>query len=254
MTRQIILLLVLAFGLVGCDGLDRARSPSFPSPIPQAAPEPVPPPTPAPNTTLRVFTEASSGYSTTDLRDAQEQIVQINTGNELIWAADGTHLPGYAANTIPGFSRGPVHFIEGKICPEGCAFEIRFGTRDGERRAYLTVDYGHDNPGTVVDVEVAGGALLVAQTDTFPPGTFTLSGVITEATPAGHLPVEGAVVSRGMTTGWQNATTDRDGRYRLPGMYDGTDIVSTGKDGYRRVESRVPINGDTRFDMQLVRE
>jgi hypothetical protein len=37
--------------------------------------------------------------------------------------------------------------VEGKICEEGCGFEVRFGSENGERRAYLTIDYGHDNPG-----------------------------------------------------------------------------------------------------------
>ena len=79
----------------------------------------------------------------------------------------------HAAPGIPGHppsADGRLIFIEGKICPEACAFEVRFGTRDGERRAYLTVDYVHWNPGTLVDVEVAGGALVVTETDEYPPG------------------------------------------------------------------------------------
>ena len=127
--------------------------------------------------TLVVFTELMTGFATSDLRDAQDQIVQLNSANELVWAADGTRLPGYRTNSF--ISGGHRHqFIEGKICAAGCAFEVRFGTADGDRRAYLTVDYGHDNPGTVVDVEVAGSELLVTQTDVYPPGSPTLSGVV----------------------------------------------------------------------------
>ena len=116
------------------------------------------------------------------------EIVRVQPANELVWTADGTRLPDYVRpEALQGFSRGPVHFIEGKICPEGCAFEVRFGSKDGERRAYLTVDYGHDNPGTLVDVEVAGAALVVTQTTSYPPGTFSLSGVVTEVTPRGSV-------------------------------------------------------------------
>lgn len=104
-----------------------------------------------------------------DLRDVQEQILHFIAG-DLIWTADGTRLSGYQLSSND-FGDGPRYFISGAICPEGCAFEVRFGTNDGERRAYLTVDYGHENPGTVVDVEVAAGALVVTQTSVFPPGT-----------------------------------------------------------------------------------
>ena len=141
--------------------------------------------------TLIVFTDPGTGFSTSEVRDVQEQVLQINTADELIWTADGTQLPGYRVDRCcyPG-----VSYIVGKICAEGCAFEVRFGTKDGERRAYLTADYGHDNPGTLVDVEVSGGALVVTRTSVFVPGSFTLSGVVTEATPAGIVPVAGVAV------------------------------------------------------------
>ena len=173
--RAGIVLLGLTQVLAGCDGAGPSRAPTSPSPLPIEQPVPQPPPA----AKLLSFVEASTGFTTTDLRDAQEQIVQISSANELIWTADGTRLAGYRVTTLPG-SHSPVDFIEGKICPECWAFEVRFGTRDGERRAYLTVDYRHDNPGTLVDVEVTGGALVVTKTEMFAPGTFTLSGVVTE--------------------------------------------------------------------------
>ena len=104
------------------------------------------------------------------VHDVQEQVLQLNTAGELIWTADGTHLSGYRVDRYPG-----VSYIVGKICAEGCAFKIRFGTKDGQRRAYLTADYGHDNPGTLVDVEVSGGELVVTRTNIYVPGSFTLS-------------------------------------------------------------------------------
>ena len=161
-----IVLLLLAQGLAGCGDSGSSSMPSTPSePSAQSTPTPIPTPTP----TLTVFTDSATGFSTTDLRDSQEQILQLTTGGELVWTADGTRLPGYRV-THPT-ADGKVLFVEGKICLEQCAFEVRFGTRDGERRAYLTVDHIHWNPGTLVDVEVVGGALVVTETDVYPPGT-----------------------------------------------------------------------------------
>jgi hypothetical protein len=234
-----IVLLLIAQGLAGC-GASPVAPPSTQQTGAQSAP------------TLMVFTEKASGFATTDLRDVQEQILQFIAG-EVIWKADGTRLSGYRIDSHD-FGAGPVYFIAGKICAEGCALEVRFGTRDGERRAYLTADYGHDNPGTLVDVEVVAGALVATRTNVFPPGTFTLSGVVTEMTPAGPAPVEGAWVDRGMTTGSQGASTDKNGFYSILGMYNGTGAVAVGKTGYKTEQRDVSINGDTRFDIQLVRQ
>jgi hypothetical protein len=235
-TYAAILILVLATGLSGCDsdrGLraDRGIVATGPSSVSEPA------------VVLRAFTDPATGFSTSDLRDAQDEIVQFNTANELIWAADGTHLPGYKLAASTYVECGP------------CAgwFEVRFGTKDGERRAYLTVDYGHDNPGSLIDLDVVGGALVARRSNVFPPGTYTLSGAITERTPTGSVPLEGVEVSRGYATGWIGATTDKNGFYEVHGLYDRTDVVSASKDGYERQETLVTVNGDTRFDMQLVR-
>ena len=240
-----LLVWVLAAGLVGCER-GRSAVPTGPSPAPT-----VPSPAPVPATpTLIVFAEPDTGFSTSEVRDVQDQVVQFNTANELIWTTDGTRLPGYRVGSdYPGIS-----FIAGLICAEGCAFEVRFGTKDGERRAYLTADYGHDNPGTLVDVEVAGGVLVVTRTSVFVPGTFTLSGVVTESTPSGNVPVEGVSVYRGVVSGWRGATTDRNGFYSMLGMFNGTDTVAAIKEGYVQTDERsVLIKGDTRFDIQMVR-
>ena len=89
-----IVLVVLVQGLAGCGGRDgwvrldpRQRRKQ-------------PPPAPPPIATLRIFTEAASGFSTSDVRDAQEQIVQFNTADELIWTADGTRFAGYSVGGI----------------------------------------------------------------------------------------------------------------------------------------------------------
>ena len=68
--------------LTACDAIVGRR------PVSTACPVPATP-------TLVVFIELMTGFATSDLRDAQDQIVQLNPTNELIWAADGTRLPGY---------------------------------------------------------------------------------------------------------------------------------------------------------------
>src|SRR5207249_2277927 len=100
------------------------------------------------------------------------RVVQFTTAGELVWTADGTHLPGHFA-VGPGESFANV--AEEPSCH--CWLVVHFGSSNGERRAYLTADYIHFNPRTVVALEVASGALIVSRTDVFPPGTYTLSGI-----------------------------------------------------------------------------
>ena len=242
-----VVLLVCAQALAGCDGASPVRGPAAPSPAepPPAAPPPIP--------TLRAFVETSSGFSTTDLRDADDQVIQINTANELIWTQDGTRLKRYSVRILQG-SHGDAYFIEGSIC-DGCyAFEVRFGTSGGERRAYLTVDYHHANPGTLANLEVAGGKLVVTPTDVYAPGSYTLSGVVTEVVNGRDVPVADVSVSRGITTGWQEAKTDESGVYTLRGMYASGDEVSIFDERYSPFRQIVRIDGDMKFDVRLVRQ
>ena len=148
-----------------------------------------------------------------------------------------------------------MSYIVGEICAEGCAFEVRFGTKGGERRAYLTADYGHDNPGTLVDVEVSGGALVVTRTSVFVPGSLTLAGVITRGDTAGIVPVAGVAVYCHVGNDSRAATTDRDGFYTLLGMFDAAVTVVTIKEGYAETRHKnMLIKGDTTFDIQLFRQ
>lgn len=237
---------VSILGGAGCNtGPETFRLPTSQSPIP-------PPTAPAPAPVLTQFREPATGFSTTDLRDVQEQILQLNSAGELIWTADGTRLPGYRVSS--GGLQNSGYYIEGNICPQGCAFEVRFGTRDGERRAYLTVDYGHDNPGTLVDVEVTSEGLRVTQTSVVPPGSPTLTGIVTELTATGRVLIAGAVVARPVRGGWQSTRTGADGSYRLPGLIDGTATVEVHKDGYAVTRQTVTVAGDTRFDFEVTRQ
>jgi hypothetical protein len=141
-----IVLLVLAQGLAGCGGAG-------------SSPSPVPPPI-----RLVVFTDGVSGLSTSDVRDVQDQIVRFNTAAEAIWTADDTRFPGYVVN-------GSI--IRANVICASCVFLVRFGTKDGERRAYLTFpdNEDHTNAVTILDVEVVDGRLVITNTNVRVPGS-----------------------------------------------------------------------------------
>jgi hypothetical protein len=149
--------LATAQGLTGCGGFDAPSAPSAPPPAPSPVPQPVPQPSPS---QLAVFTDPASGFSTSDVRDAQEQIVQFNYAGELIWAADQTRFPGYPVT-------GDV--IRADPTCRFCLFQVRFGSKDGEPRAYLTWtdDVGHFGPQgpTLLDVDVVRGQLVITGTN-----------------------------------------------------------------------------------------
>jgi hypothetical protein len=111
-------------------------------------------PPPAVTPVIAMFTDASTGFSTSDVRDVQEQIVRFDSANSaLIWVADGRRFPGYP---VDGNVIGPVK-----------NFQVRFGMKDGERRAYFT----ETATGTICDIVVSGGALTILPTNVTVPGT-----------------------------------------------------------------------------------
>ena len=240
-----LLVLVTAIALGACS---RTEPPLAPSAVPTTVPSPSSDPV------LASFADPATGFVTTELRDAEEEIVRFSNSGQLIWT-DGTRVSGFGVTRVSiGGSDGVVSFIEGvkgDVCPAGCAFEVRFGTRDGERRGYLTLEYGHDNPGTLADLEMNGGVLSVAQSGEYPPGTPTLSGTVVERTASGRAAVVGATVYRGISTGWRHATTDGNGFYEIRGLKDGRETVSVFRDGKPTFGTEVVISGDTRFDIEL---
>jgi hypothetical protein len=244
-SRSPSLLMLLA--VIALGGCSRTQPSLAPSAVPQANPS-------APSEpSLVSFRDPATGFVTTDLRDAEEEVVRFNYAAELIWA-DGTRIAGFRVDSFPLGNEGVVSFIEGvkgDVCPAGCAFEVRFGTRDGERRGYLTLEYGHDNPGTVADLEVNGSLLSVTQSSEYPPGTPTLSGTVVERTSTGLTAVAGAKVYRGISTGWREATTDGNGFYEIRGLKDGKEKVGVWRDGRSTFDAEVVISGDTRFDIEL---
>jgi hypothetical protein len=139
--RTVVVLMAVG-GVGGCGDSDSA--PTAPSP-------PTPPP-PAP-VQLAVFTDPASGFSTSDVRDVQEQIVRFDmTSNSLIWAADGRSFSGYP--------------VSGLFIRADRFFQVRFGTKDGQRRAYFTETVAT----TICDIEIAGGQLVISPTNVTVPG------------------------------------------------------------------------------------
>jgi hypothetical protein len=146
MRSTAVLLLMLIEGLAGCGGSDSA-----PTASPSPTPSPTPPP-PAP-VQLAMFSDPASSFSTSDVRDVQEQIVRFDlASNSLIWMADGRSFPGYP--------------VSGNFVAEDKHFQVRFGTKDGERRAYFT----ETASATICDIAVSGGQLSISPTNVTVPG------------------------------------------------------------------------------------
>jgi len=110
---------------------------------------------------------------------------------------------------------------------------------------------------------------------------YTLSGVVTEVTPSGLVPVEGVLVEESSCEDIPPATpsshkscpayisqttkTDKRGLYSFSGLYSGQEnVVWASKEGFEdpfpqhspensEGGQAVPIDGNTRFDIRLVR-
>lgn len=108
--------------------------------------------------------DRTTGFSTSDVHDADEQILRFNTNGELIWVDGETRFGGYIAD-------GQVITAD-RVC-DACYFFVRFGSRGGEPRAYLTWagDDTDAQPATLLDVEVIAGRLVVESTTTRVPRT-----------------------------------------------------------------------------------
>jgi hypothetical protein len=100
-----------------------------------------------------VFSDPATSFMTSDVRDAQGQIVRFDVAsNSLIWVGDGRSFSGYPVNGL--FIRADRFF------------QVRFGT-DGERRAYFTETVTT----TICDIEVVGGQLVITGTNLRVPGS-----------------------------------------------------------------------------------
>ena len=138
-TRTVVLAALFA-GTAGACGDSAPDGPSEP-------PQPV---------QLAVFADTAAGstFSTSDVRDVQNQIVRIDlTSGSLIWVADGRMFAGYPVSGS--------YFLRADQ-----AFQVRFGLEAGERRAYFTETV----KGTICDIGVVNGVLQIVSTDVPVPG------------------------------------------------------------------------------------
>jgi hypothetical protein len=196
-------------------------------------------------TPLLVFTDPVSGFSTSEVHDAQEEIVRFNVVGDLLWSDDTRYF---------GFKFDGVDIEAQQLC--SCWFQIRFGSRNGNRRAYLTATYPHEgNPGTVLDLDRTGGWITshITHVPVSEPGPNTLSVVVTEATAVGRAPVPDAGVFFVLGDGWRAADTDKDGRFEFRWLDNVSVDVVISKPGYQTVSRQVSVAGNTRLDVQMVR-
>ena len=146
MRASITLAALFVFGTLACGGGSSSSSP---------ATTPSPTPTPTPTPVLAVFMDPTSSFSTSDVRDVQDQIVRFDTASSsLVWALDG--------RTFTGFPVLDTYYIRADKF-----FQVRFGTKNGERRAYFTEAVR----GTICDIEVVGGTLSITPTDVTVPAS-----------------------------------------------------------------------------------
>lgn len=101
---------------------------------------------------LAVFEDPDSDFSTSDVRDVDDEIVRFDaTAKTLIWAADGSAFEGWEIN--------------GNFLGSSQTFQVRFGTVDGERHAYFT----ESGPGTICDIRIEDGMLRISATSVLVP-------------------------------------------------------------------------------------
>jgi len=101
----------------------------------------------------------------------------------------------------------------------------------------MTADVGHSNPGTVVDLEIAGSALVVSWTDLFPPGTYTLSGVVTKRRRGDWCRSRMQKCGAWTKNNRDGTQYDRQERVlQLHGLSDGSRQASFSKEGYETID------------------
>ncbi len=85
-----------------------------------------------------------------------------------------------------------------------------------------------------------------------PAATFTLSGVIFEATDSGDVPLEGVSVENSETH--EVTVTDANGSYQVAGIPAGMARISLSKTGYEPQLKEVWLGGDAQLDAWMVRQ
>lgn len=133
---KVIMIILLVSAMTACGGSPSAPTGAMPATGTSQPPQPV----------LAQFSDPVSGSMTTDVRDVDEQIVRFDTKNQtLIWAADGRTFQGFTVN-------GNIINVD---------FQVRFGTKNGERRAYFT----ETARPFICNIEITNGQLSITATN-----------------------------------------------------------------------------------------
>lgn len=105
---------------------------------------------------LVVFSDDAPGstFLTTDVRDVEDEIVQFDEDTRaIVWKATGESFQVGSWTT------------NGNFLGTFGSFQVRFGTVNGERRAYFT----ETGPATICDIEVSGSFLSIFATSVTVP-------------------------------------------------------------------------------------
>ena len=200
-------------------------------------------------------------------------------GNELLTPLSPSVVPTptfTVSGTVVGNGGSPIEGV--KVFVAG-----RHGTTDGSGQ-YTLLEVPRSHGGALFTKEgyAAAREILTVSADTrfdveLGPrvAVYTLSGVVSEVTPTGLTPLEGALVleysceefvpappffpaTRCPVSIFQTVRTDKQGRYSFSGLYAGREnSLLVSRDGIEddpdAHEQPVTISGDTRLDLQLVR-
>lgn len=98
-----------------------------------------------------LFTDPDGDFSTTDVNDIDGETIKIRLSNSAIVYQDGRE-----------FQEGSWT-VDGNFLAGG-GFQVRFGTEDGERKAYFTETV----PATICDFRVNGSFQIFPTTQTVP--------------------------------------------------------------------------------------
>ena len=131
---------------------------------------------------------------------------------------------------------------------------------------FLTIAMSGCGSSTVPTAPTAPPTAVVPPTPV-PQLTYTLSGVVSEVTAAGNVPAEGVELycdSCGSPDGHTFTSSDANGLYSFAWARNGVHPLLVWKDGYvvidpsgtlsdGRAVKNATVDGDTRFDIQIVR-
>jgi hypothetical protein len=217
-----------------------------------------------------------------------------------MWACRGSNessnpvSPSVQRPPDPTYTVSGVVFGQGSAPVEGAQVRVagQQGTTDGNGYYALLGVPASSGGATAVKAGYAvARAVLTVSGDTrfdFQLGPrvaiYNLSGVVSEETPSGLLPIEGVRVEEYSCEDlsasppffsnscpvvvYQSTTTDKKGAYSFSGLYaGGRNNIGAGKEGFEDPQApdgpeapdapdrsrKVTISGDTRYDIQLVR-